>query len=326
MGGIDLYGRKAKRWACTGSGNLRPPKAVGPFGHFKDLAGGPGRDQRGAGTGGDGVTERRRQYVTELSGASPGDYEVYVRDSNGDLAVQNGIGCVLGSTPAVSGGYRLRKGDAVGTWFPLDEMFDLRAGQDYTVVVAEKTACHGPNRLVATPLGFRAPRPRSPAFDRPLYGSTAVWQRLLDQAGMNRSEITSPKVGLRITPTGLGELEFAPARTNRVADAPLCTVATITVLVARKGRQTGLRNTEQRPTWRQRRPGFPVIFAVSEGPTVAAGRYRTASVPNLPAACPCSRARLLNPCRDRFWGRESADGYCGTGYVQNGSRGIAVPR
>jgi hypothetical protein len=109
-------------------------------------------------------------------------------------------------------------GWGIGTWFPLDEMFPLKSGEEYTVVAAIRgvTASYstiregfirGKHELVSAPLAFRMPELEIAGVNRPRYGSAILWNRLASLG----SEAVSPDGSRRtIEPTDLamGGLSF----------------------------------------------------------------------------------------------------------------------
>ncbi len=82
--------------------------------------------------------------------------------------------------------YSLRLGDAMGTWFPLDEMFSLKSRDEYTVLVVLRGIQQTQGDIVSAPLKIRVPELQIAGINRPLYGSDRLWQRLRDLAA-NRS-------------------------------------------------------------------------------------------------------------------------------------------
>jgi hypothetical protein len=79
-----------------------------------------------------------------------------------------------------------------GFVFPLDRMYDLWPGADYTAQVAVRGAVPGENDLKALPVRFSGPRPIRPGIDRPTYGSDRFWHRLAPLAGKGKAaELTN---------------------------------------------------------------------------------------------------------------------------------------
>ena len=77
----------------------------------------------------------------------------------------------------------LRPGEAVGFLLPVDRLFDLKAGNEYSLLVILRSPnigrCHWVSRLIK----FKSPEKEIPGVNRPLFGSDRFWERFRPFAG-----------------------------------------------------------------------------------------------------------------------------------------------
>ncbi len=103
----------------------------------------------------------------------------------------------------------LLAGDAAVAWFPLNELFSLRTGADYAALVCLREGDQSTPQLVSAPVHFRAPEPEVAGVNRPFYGSSALWEKLV-AAGSHRDsrvdircevdqQFAAPRHYLRVT-------------------------------------------------------------------------------------------------------------------------------
>jgi hypothetical protein len=115
-------------------------------------------------------------------GAVPSDYRVVLHDSHNAPVPLTDFGREVLAARRERLPRELREGDAIGTWFPLDEMFTLRSGEDYTVLVALLGQDASSVTLVSAPQEVHVPELAIAGLTRPPYGSTNIWRRLLAKA------------------------------------------------------------------------------------------------------------------------------------------------
>ena len=74
--------------------------------------------------------------------------------------------------------------------FPLDEMFALNAGQDYTVLVSLPPEATPDSPWVARPVKIHVPALEVPGVTRPRYGSEKMWIKLAATASASPTDLT----------------------------------------------------------------------------------------------------------------------------------------
>ena len=139
------------------------------------------------------ASSAKRTWVAD-SGLARADYRIIVCDSARQIVPVTRRGAAVFSGKRQQSPVELNLGCAVGTWFPLDRMFDLKAARHYTVIVALLTNRSNNAPLVASPLNIHVPAQETVGLTRPLYGSTIIWRRLTEH-------VTGPSDELRIQST-----------------------------------------------------------------------------------------------------------------------------
>jgi hypothetical protein len=88
-----------------------------------------------------------------------------------------------------SGEALLRPGDAIGFTMPLDRLFPLEAGRQYSVMVV-LPGKRDKDPVWASPVvRVVVPMPEIAGVDRPLYGSDRIWDRIVPTAGLTRGGV-----------------------------------------------------------------------------------------------------------------------------------------
>ncbi len=148
------------------------------------------------------------------AGSSPADYSLLVRDRSGNRVPLTTFGHKVFEASKVKVPRTIQLGGGIGAWFPLDEMFPLKPGEEYTVVVAIGSfiADEQERELVSAPLRFLTPDIEVAGVNRPAYGSPLLWDRLASLG----SEAVSPN-GTRYS---LEPNDFRIPGVNR-ADLPM---------------------------------------------------------------------------------------------------------
>lgn len=123
-------------------------------------------------------------------GANSANYRILVRDSAGKSVPLTDCGREVFSSRGSESLSWLWTGDAHGVIFPLDDMFAIKAGQDYTVLVSlppEKSIDAG---WVAHPVKIHVSELEVPGVTRPRYGSEKMWAKFIALAATQRADLT----------------------------------------------------------------------------------------------------------------------------------------
>ena len=136
--------------------------------------------------------------VTVNAGRAPASYRVIIRDARGNLVDLTDFGRKCFANREKEWPYSLRLGDAMGTWFPLDEMFSLKSRDEYTVLVVLRGIQQTQGDIVSAPLKIRVPELQIAGINRPLYGSDRLWQRFAIWPRIAAAR-TGPNAALRNT-------------------------------------------------------------------------------------------------------------------------------
>jgi hypothetical protein len=134
--------------------------------------------------------------VITVVGHKATDYHLLVRDAAGNpvpmtsdgrawLQKQEPCGQPLVNRRFV-GEALLRPGESIGFVLPLDRLFPLQAGKEYTALVVLPGKYATDPVWVSPLVKIKVPTPGIPGVDRPPYGSDRMWDRLLPMAGLTR--------------------------------------------------------------------------------------------------------------------------------------------
>ncbi len=122
-------------------------------------------------------------------GRNPANYRILIRDAAGGFVPLTDFGREVYASRGKESLSYIYVGDAHGAIFPLDEMFAIKAGQDYTVLVSlppEKSIDFG---WVAPPVRIHVPELEVPGVTRPHYGSEKMWAKLIAIASTQRGDL-----------------------------------------------------------------------------------------------------------------------------------------
>jgi hypothetical protein len=128
--------------------------------------------------------------VKPTVGTTAADYQILVRDASGDSVSLSVDGQARLRGSELKWDRALRPGEAIGFVFPLDEMFALKSGQQYTVIVVLRGRRRDDLPWVAAPVAVDVPPVEIPGSTRPRYGSNEFWARLATLANPRRAELT----------------------------------------------------------------------------------------------------------------------------------------
>jgi hypothetical protein len=114
-------------------------------------------------------------------GCVPSNYRIMIRDSTGKAAALTKSGQEFFQRQCLACSRDVQVGRAIGAWFPLDEFFDLKSGQDYTVLVMIPEKPASAVGLISKPLTIHVPELQIEGVTRPLHGSDELWPKLVAQ-------------------------------------------------------------------------------------------------------------------------------------------------
>jgi hypothetical protein len=124
-------------------------------------------------------------------GTAPWDYRILIRDTNGGAVPMTSFGREFFRRQSDGDRYPVALNCSVGTWLPLDELFSIQPGKEYTVLAVIPDNPESVRGLVSSPIKIRAPQLAVAGGNRPFFGSDELWPRLVA-----RSLIRDPNLAI----------------------------------------------------------------------------------------------------------------------------------
>jgi hypothetical protein len=164
------------------------------------------------------------------------NYRILIHDSVGNLVGMTKFGRQFFEHRCEESAAHVSVGDSVGAWLPLDDLFDLKSNEEYTVLAIIPDAPDAMKGLVSAPIRVRSPKLMIAGVTRPLYGSDVLWAKLVARAsGVNPLIVGGFKMAQTDSNFEYGQPQIALRNVSGAAFGPEATSAETTVLV-RDGR------------------------------------------------------------------------------------------
>ncbi len=144
------------------------------------------------------VSEKYACAFASLRDSSPGvdakvgirasEYRILVKEVSGKAVALTEDGKKWLNSHRLTTIRPLRPGEAFGFVFPLDVMFAIKPGHEYSVLVILPGKAAEDPAWIASPVKIRTPELELAGVTRPAYGSSRMWERLAAMAAMPRAD------------------------------------------------------------------------------------------------------------------------------------------
>ena len=128
--------------------------------------------------------EHHCEGCTLKLGRVPSNYRILIRDSAGRGVPMTPFGREFFQRRCEEYPEYMGLNGSAGTWLPLDELFCLTLGEEYTVIAAVPEKAGSLTGLVSPPIKIRVPQLPLAGLTRPLYGSDELWPKIIARASV----------------------------------------------------------------------------------------------------------------------------------------------